>query len=156
MKTKWYDSIFILGLRWIFFIPLSIVGGAIISNILVWLQKWSIGRFLDVDSFVMKYIFTFINGSAFAGGFFYLVILIVPKFKKGVFIISYLIFTLLQMWLLYVMYNGDYYSKFNSDIMAQKGDVVNLCGSLFICFYLLYTVFKNGGIEELDEIIESI
>lgn len=155
MEKKWYNSTLIIVFRWIFFLPLATIGGTVASNILVFLQKWAVGRYLDVDSFVMKYVFTFINGSAFAGCFFYLTILIVPRFKKYIFITSYLLFTTLQIWLLYIMSNGDYYRRFNSDISAQESDVINLCGTLFVCFYALYEIIKNGGIKALDEIIES-
>jgi hypothetical protein len=157
MEKKWYNSTFAIILRWIFFIPLATLGGTVGSNILVLLQKWSIGLYLDVDSFVMKYVFTFINGSAFAGFFIYLSIRLIPKNKKVVFIITYIAFTLIQIWLLYFMASGDYYIKLKSDISAQEADVINLCGTIFGCFYLLYVVVKDGHwTKNLDEFIESI
>lgn len=156
MNKKWYNSKFAIFTRWVFFFPLAILGGTIGSNILIILQKWSVGMFLDVDSFVMKYLFTFINGSAFAGCFLYLIILIVPRYKKHTFIISFILFTSFQLWLLYTMSTGEYYRKFNSDISAQQADVVNLCGTLFACFGILYEIIKAGGLKALDEITESI
>jgi hypothetical protein len=156
MEKKWYNSTISIFIRWVFFFPLAILGGTIGSNILVFLQKWSIGRYLDVDSFIMKYVFSLINGSAFAGLFLYLTILIVPRYKKNIFITSYILFTSFQIWLLYIMSTGEYYRKFNSDTSAQETDIINLCGTLFMCFYVLYEIIKIGGYKALDEIIESI
>lgn len=156
MSNKWYNSTIVIVLRWILFIPLSLLGGTIASNILVLIQEWSLGRYLDVNSFVMKYVFTFINGSTFAVCFLYLLIIIIPRYKKNVFIFTYIFFTLFQIWLLYVMSNGEYYSKFNSDISAQESDVINLCGTLFVFFYTIYETFKNRGFKALDEIIENM
>ncbi len=157
MGKKWYNTTLAIVFRWIFFIPLAIIGGTAGSNILLLLQKWSIGMYLDVDSFIMKYIFTFINGSAFAGFFFYLSIRLIPKNKKIVFVITYIIFTLSQIWLLYFMASGDYYIKLKSDIGAQEADVINLCGTIFGSFYLLYAIVKDGHwIKNLDEFIEGI
>lgn len=155
MDKKWYNSTLALAFRWLFFFPLALLGGTIGSIIFVLLQKWSIGIYLDTDSFIMKYIFTFITGSTFAVIFLFLIILIVPKFKKTVLIISFVLLTLFSIWLLYVMSNGEYYRIMNSDINAQERDVINLCGTLFACFYALYEVIKKGGIKALDEIIEN-
>lgn len=139
------------------FFPIALLGGSIGSIIFVLLQKWSIGLYLDADSFVMKYLFTFITGSAFAAIFLFLIILIVPSYKKIVLIISYILLTLFSIWLLYIMSNGEYYIKTNSDIRAKESDVINLCGTIFGCFYLLYTVVKDGDWNKnLEELIESI
>lgn len=158
MDKKWYNSKFVMFLRWVFFIPIAMLGGAICSGILILLQKWSVGRYLDTDSYVMKYVFTFFNGSAFTICFLYLTILIVPKYKKIVFISSYSFLTLISVGALYLMLmsNGEYDWLLNSNINAREGDLINLCGTLFACFYLLYSVIKKGGMRELEEIIESI
>lgn len=155
MNKKWFDSTFALAFRWVFFFPLALLGGTIGSIIFVLLQKWSIGLYLDADSFVMKYIFTFITGSTFAVIFLFLIILIVPKYKKSVLITSYVLLTLFSIWLLYVMSSGEYYRIMNSDINAQESDVINLSGTLFACFYALYEIIKKGGIKALDEFTEN-
>jgi hypothetical protein len=153
MKAKWYNSTFIVVLRWIFFIPLSLLGGSLASVFLTIILEFTLDRYFDSDSFVLKYLFGFLQGSMSGALFFIIMVNILPKFKKNIVLVIFILFTIINLWILALVYTGEYYQRFNIDISNKEGNIIHIIGSLFFCFSTVYYVFKNGGLKFIDELL---
>lgn len=154
MTADWFNSTIVKILRWILFLPLSLVLAWLLSEIYIVVSKWAISRAIDPETFIIKHIYITIKGIIFSFAFFWISNIMIPKFKKVVLISLYILYSIYTIWLLWLIYMGEYYIRFNMDSRNKIDDVLQLTGTLIFCIIILYLAIKSRGLAFVDEFIE--
>lgn len=154
MTTDWFNSTLVKILRWILFLPLSLVLAWLVSEMYIFIARWAISRAIDPETFIIKHIYITLKGMIFSLAFFWISSIMIPKFKKIVLISLFILYSIYTVWLLWLIYIDEYYIRFNMDIKYKGDNILQLIGTLIFCGIILFEIIKSRGLHFIDEFLE--